>query len=283
MRKLLLLTLFIIVATLTAAAQNYTVYSFSRGVQVESGGKTVAASEGMTVKPNDFIIIPKGGAVSIHDKASGNIYTSTSAGKISVTKLKIEATRTADSKTSSMISGMGARLGGSGSSSGVRVYSEKGMVNRSLSVYDPDGDDFEMDPETLARYVASRILNVKNDSVPLHLAWGPSGEDGGLGFRLDNTLRYPVYFNVLRLKTTPAPEIEISSLGQPGGSYVVQPRQSIQREQFAPLPQDEKQIMIITPCQFDLDGVIERVNTIFRNGEDPVADESTPACVVFML
>ena len=264
----------------TAVAQNYTVYKFTKGVQVETGGKTVAPTEGMALKPNDMLIIPQGGSVSIHDKASGDIYNSVSTGRVSVTKLKIEAARSAGSRSSNIMAGVNSRFGGGGSGNG-RVYVEKGMVNRSLAVYDPDGDTIEMAPEVLAAYIASHLLQNRSDALPLELAYGEKG-DGGLYFRMENTLDYPVYFNVLKLSPSEAQQIEISPLGQPNGSYVLLPRQAIQREHLSALPEGERQVVILTPCQFELDTVIEHVNGFMQNPESNRQADDTAACVVFI-
>lgn len=262
---------------LPSAAQNYTVYSLTKGVQVESGGKTVAASEGMALKPSDMLIIPSGGTVAIHDKASGDIYTSVSTGRVSVTKLKIEATRSASNKAGNILTGVNARFGSSKGTSGGRVYVEKGMVNRSLAVYDPDGDNVEMNTATLSRYIAAQLAARVSDSLPVPVNYGPKG-DSGLFFRLENSLEYPVYFNVLRLRGN---EVEISPLGQPNGTYVVLPSQSLQREHLASLPADEAHIIVLTPCQYDLDAVIEEINSHLKSA-DPVVSEDAAACVLFL-
>lgn len=262
---------------LAGMAQNYTIYSATRGVEVETGGKTVAAKVGMPLKVNDILIIPKQGSVAVHDKNSGDIYTSVSTGRVSVTQMKIEATRTATSKAGNILSGVNARFGSRNGNSGARVYVEKGMVTRSLKVYDPDGDSVEMEPSMLARYIASRLAVHESDEMPVNIDFGPKGE-GGKYFRLENTSEYPVYFNVVRLKDN---EIEISALGQPNGTYVVLPGQAIQREHLSALPVDEAHIIVLTPCQYDLDTVISQINIHLGSG-NPVTADDTSACVLFM-
>lgn len=277
MKKILLMLTLLI--GLTLQAQTYSIYSHTKGVKVESGGKSVDATDGMPLKPNDMLVIPANGSVSVHDKNSGDIFTSVSTGKISVTKLKIEASRKAASKGESMLSGMKSRFGDGGAVGGSRVYKERGMVNRSLTAYDPEGDGIEMAPGILAAYIAGKVLNRKYDGVPLDLAYGEKG-DGGLFFNLHNTLDYPVYFNVLKIAAGEGNEVEISPLGQPNGTYVVLPRQAIRREHFDTLPVGETHVVVVTPCQFDLDAVIEQVNTLVRNPEAIEPAEEAAVCVV---
>lgn len=277
MKRMLFVLAVMAAGILSAAAQNYTIYSVTKGVKVETGGKTVAAEEGMALKPSDLFIIPAGGTVAIHDKTSGDIYTSVSTGKVSVTKLKIEATRSAANKAGNILSGVNARFGGPTGTSGGRVYVEKGMVNRSLTVYDPDGDNVEMEPATLARYIATQLLARNSDSMPVDVSFGATGDEG-LFFRLENSLEYPVYFNVLRMKDR---EVEISPLGQPSGTYVVLPRQALQREHLSGIPEGEAHVIVLTPCQYELDAVIEQVNYHLRSDE-PFTSEDTSACVLFL-
>ena len=265
---------------LVAGAQNYTLYSTTNGVKVISGNKTVNATKGQTLKPNDVFVIPNGGSVSIHDKKTGDIYTSQSSGQISVAKLKIEASKSARSKGRTLLSSMaGDRFGSSGGSTG-RIYMEKGMVNRSLAVYDPDGDSIAMQPRALAEYIVSRLMDNSGDEAPLELKYG-SNEGGGLFFSLENTLDYPVYFNVMALTQGPVGRsVQISPLGQPNGSYVVLPRQTLHREHLDSLPFSENHFIVITPCQYDLDGVIEEVNKALASGEEKQPEEEIAASVV---
>lgn len=256
-------------------AQDYTVHSVSKGVQVERRGQTEALTQGMGLSANDIVIVPNGGSVSILEKRTNDIYTSVSPGRQSVAGLKIGAKRSASSNVSTLISGASGRFMG-GTSSGT-VYKEKGMINRSLAVYDPDGDNVEMASGTLANYIASGILNRRSDGVPIPLKFG-ANEAGGLYFRIENTLDYPVYFNVLNVSRK---GVEISPLGQPNGTYVVLPKQSLQREHLASLAEEDTHIIILTPCQFDLDAVVEEANGILRKGvAEPTEDIS--ACIQFL-
>lgn len=274
--KLILLTI-IITFVLSASAQNYSIYSKSKGVQVVTGGNTLEAKEGMPLKPNDLLIIPQGGTVAILDKISNNIFTSVSNGRISVAKLKIEAQRSATNKVGTILANVNTRFGGSGSKGGNRVYVEKGMINRSLAVFDSEGDTVAMEPSLLARYIASQILANKSDKMPVEIRFGEIGNNG-LYFRLENTLEYPVYFNILRVNGS---DVEISPLGHPYGTYIVLPNQVFQREHLTPIPDGEFHIIILTPCQYDLDTVIDEVNVHLKSN-NPVITQDIGACLLFL-
>lgn len=264
-RFLLVLSLMMLSMTVSA---HYSIHSVSGEVKVESGGKTLPASKGMAVKAIDYIVIPKGGKVEIYNDLDKRVYTSITPGRTSVTKLMIAARGAASDNTGNVASRMslGRQKGGESKN----VYVEKGMVRRSLAVYDPDGDMMEMDAETLGRFVASRILgNLKatSDESPVDLTSGRL-ENGGLGFRLENTLQFPVYFNILRVSGGSRPTVEISQLGQPAGSYVVLPQQTLSRQHFPEIPEGETHMIVVTNCQYDVDKVIEEITKA-------MADESS--------
>ena len=278
----LITTLLCLLCCAAAWAQNLTIYTFSGAVKVKSISTTVNASKGLAVRPSDILIIPAGGSVSIHDKKSGDIYTSQSVGEITVAKLKFEASRSATSKSRTLLSSMSSNRFGNSATNAGRVYMEKGMVNRSLAIYDPDGDSIAMRPRVLAGYIAGRLLEEKSDDAPLALKFG-CNEGGGLFFNLENTLEYPVYFNVLVVShSAEGKEIQISPLGQPNGSYVVLPRQTMHREHLDSLPFSENHFIVITPCQYDLDGVIEEVNKCLAAKEDRRPAEEIAASVVML-
>lgn len=279
MIRRLIFTFIVAICSMMAGA-HYTLHSVSGDVKVESGGKTESAKPGMTVKPIDFIIIPKGGKVEILNDVDKRIYTSIMPGRFSVTKLMIDARGTASNNTANVASRMS--LGRKNGNDGKNVYVDKGMVRRSLAVYDPEGDMMEMDAVTLGQFIASRLLAGKYESdetSPVSLDKRRL-DDGGLAFRLENTLQFPVYFNIVRFMNGETPSVEISQLGQPAGSYVVLPQQSISLEHFPPVSADETHIIVMTNCQYDVDKVIEEIAKAFGNpGAIPVQSGDLPVYI----
>ncbi|MDE7180229.1 MAG: hypothetical protein K2N88_03415 [Muribaculaceae bacterium] len=265
MIRRLLLLLCLTIGALSVSA-HYTLHTVTGDVKVESGGKTMTATKGMTVKAIDYIIIPKGGKVEILNDLDKRIYTSITPGKTSVTRLMIDARGAASDNKANVASRMS--VGRKSPNDGKNVYVEKGMVRRSLAVYDPEGDMMEMDAETLGRFVASRLKTENaagDDSCPVALTSSHPGE-GGLGFRLENTLKFPIYFNVIKVKKGNSFEVEISQLGQPAGSYVVLPQQTLSREHFPTVAADESHFIVMTNCQYDVDKVIEEISKALSDG-----------------
>lgn len=274
--KLLILALAMTIQL--AVAQHLRLHSATDGVTVLSGGKKTAATPGMTLKPVDALLIPEGGWAEVLNTSDNRIYKSVRFGQISVTKLIIEARQSATSKIDNL--GSKLNLSKSTSASGKRIYKEQGVVNRSLCVYDPEAGAVEMDIESLARYVASRLSGDTVEPTPEGLALDISeAGDKGCSVRVANSGTTPVYFNILSFASEPRPRVEISSIGQPDGCYVLLASQTMAREQLTPLTND-RHFIVMTPCTFELDRLIEEVNRLLAEpGAEAGADDQLP---VFM-
>lgn len=267
-----LLTLILTICAFAVSAQHYTVHRSTQGVTAQCGGKTTAVTKGMSLKASDILNIPEGGSVEILNAIDKRIYRSIRSGSISVTKLLVEARHSATDNLGNLTDHV--RFGKSSSGSGKHVYQEKGMVNRSLGVYDPQGGNVEMDPATLAAIIADGIARPENDVFPEGLDVKTSANvPEGAWLSMVNSLDYPVYFNILTISGNPS-QVEISPLGQPGGTYVLLKSQSIARAQQTPLPADQKSILVVTPCQFELDTVIDEINRILAAGDKTCATQS---------
>ena len=259
-----LLSVLLMILSSVAASAHYTVHNVVGNVTVESGGKSSALTKGMTLKPTDQIVIPSGGKVEILNTVDKRIYSSIKTGKTSVRRLLIDARGVASDNSANVASRM--QLGRKEPKGDQKVYVEKGMVRRSLAVYDPEGDGMELDAATLGACLAGLIKEgklVSADESPVTLT-SERLRDGGLGFKVENTLSFPVYFNIIRLKGDGV--LEISPLGQPAGSYVLLPRQTMSREHFPAIRQEEKHLIIMANCQYDIDRVIEEAQKALQNG-----------------
>lgn len=275
MRKQIATILLIAIMAFTASA-HYSIHSLTAGVKVESGSKQSDATKGMELKATDVLIIPSGGAVEIYNELDKRIYQSTSTGRVSLTRLMMDARKMASDNRQNVTSHLRFAQKGSKVDDGRRVYVEKGMVRRSLTTYDPEGGNIEVDPRTLGRYLAYQIVNngsIGASAMPVVLTHGKI--DGhGLYFRVVNNIDFPVYFNILKVETDKdaVSNIEISSLGQPDGSYVLLPGQSITRENFDDLPEGEKQIIVMAHSRYDLDAVVEEMNQAISEKNISVED-----------
>lgn len=264
-----------------ASAQHYKIHSVTKGVTVRSGSKTVTATTGMTLTAADQLLIPKGGKVEILNQLDKRIYSSVQPGQISVTKLLIDARRSHDDKAGTI--GDKTRFMRQQASSGRRVYVEKGMVSRSLGIYDPDGKDIQMEPSEMARLIVRGIRESAFSTLPDSVSLDAETlEGGGACVRIGNSLFHPIYVNMLTLYTDDGTHVEISQLGQPGGSYVLLPSQSITREQTRTVDNGHGSLLVITPCQYDLDAVIGEINKQLSEPENGTAgsDEQLPVYIV---
>lgn len=260
MRKLFLIIVYLFACVLSINAR-YTVHSVTPGVLIENGGKQSKVQTGMVVKPSDHLIIPKGGKVEIYNDLDKRIYTSVSDGKMTLTRLMIDARSTASDNRGNVASRL--RFGKkSASSSNDRLYVEKGMVKRSLGIFDPEGEKISANPSLIARFIASRLSDSGDnlcDTMPI-AAEHSVPEEGGMEFSVRNTLDFPVYFNIVKIgKSNGNRAVRISEVGQPTGFYVLLPNQTIERGHFNTLAEDELHLMVMTHCQFDIDEMIEEL------------------------
>lgn len=263
MRKLLFLLLLLV--TLPVGA-HYSIHSVSNGVLIESAGKQSLAEKGASVKPSDHLIIPKGGKVEIYNDLDKRIYASVSDGKISVTRLMIDARSAASDNQGNVSSRLSFRK--SSGNSDQRLYVEKGMVKRSLGVYDPEGEKIVADPAVIARFIASRLLDSSDslcDTMPASTTHEKTAE-GGISFNVRNTFGFPVYFNIVKVNPKSGKRtVTISEVGQPTGIYVLLPDQTLGRGHYHPLAEDETHLMVMTHYQFDIDEMIEELEKAIKN------------------
>lgn len=126
------MTFVLLLAVNIVSAQRYTLHSATKGVTVSTGGKTVAAKVGMELKATDEFNIPEGGNAEVLNTMDNRIYRSVRPGKVTVTRLMIEARQSATDKLSTLSDKI--NVGRKGGDKRKRVYGEKGMVNRSVMV-----------------------------------------------------------------------------------------------------------------------------------------------------
>ena len=262
--------MFFSVATLMA---HYSIHSATPGVTVESTGKTFSAQKGLEVKANDYLNIPNGSVVEIYNDLDKKIYKSVSSGRMSVTKLMIEAKKEASDNSKNVSTRLSLTKSQGGSLAGAKIYEEKGMVRRSLAVFDPEADNLQVNSQTLgnilANYLRGKTSSAVNN-VDIDVTTGVD-DSNGVFFRVVNTLDFPVYFNVLKYSSQSEagmPKVEISPLGQPDGSYVLPSGQALTRESFNPLSPHDRNIIVATHVRYDLDEVVEATSKSLMDKPD---------------
>lgn len=276
MKKLLLAIL--LVFSLPVFAR-YTIHSVSGDVKLESAGKTVAVKTGMTINPSDQLVIPSGCKVEIYNDLDKKIYTSVEEGKLSVTRLMINARSVAADNSGNVASRM--RFGKKTDNNEHKLYVEKGMVKRSLGIFDPEGEKIVADPALIAKFIAARLYDDKDmlhDQLPVPTEHSVP-EEGGICFDVRNTIGFPVYFNIVKIvQKDDKKMVRISEVGQPTGIYVLLPDQTLARGHYYNIPDEELHLMVMTHCQYDVDEMIDELEKALRTtpSADMAADSSLP-------
>ncbi len=270
--------IFTLIALLLIAAAplraDYLVRDVSGQVQLARNDKIVAVVKNMTLAPSDMVMLGTGASLNILDTKDSKIYTAATPGLYSVSRLIYDARRKARSNASSVHGKL--RLTKDKAPEGV-VYVEKGKVTRALTVYDPEARNIQMDIDKLASrlYLLMRDSLGQTTSQPDATVLSQHLETGGLSFMVENTLSYPIYFNVFKINGADG-SVTISELGQPVGSYAILPTQFLAREQRAGLATDELHIMIMSDFFFDIDELLAGLNALIDKNEEITDTENIP-------
>lgn len=251
--KSLVILFLMAVAAVPACRAAYVVHSVRGNVLIVSSGSRVAAEAGMKVSPADNVVVPEGASIEILNDINNTIYSSTTSGEMSFTRLMLDAKALAADNSANINS----RLNFAGRTRGdknKRVYSETGMVKRSQSTFDPEASGISVDPGALARVIAGSIRK------------GECANDSTLGFTctleprpaftIENRLDSPVYFNVLLISEHSA---EISPLGLPSASFVLLPGQTLSRSQNQALGESGKHFIVATHYSYDVDALLDEL------------------------
>ncbi len=251
------LALMLCAAAMAAQAQ-YTLYNSVGKVSIERRGKPLEVSKGMKLSSQDVINIGNDGEVEILNSIDSRIYTSVKPGSYTVLRITIDAE--AHAKDNSLaFQGLGVKR----ENKKTEVFEDEGVVSRALVVYDPDNQNMEVDCRKMGVSLLRRLDSHSSavaDSTLLDLNVDALGD--GLSFEFYNKFDFPVYFNVLKIKDAEAGAIDISELGQPIGSYVVQPKQSLMRAQSTALPAGERHILVMTHHYFDIDKLLLNIEEL---------------------
>lgn len=274
MKKIITLIILLFSATLSGVAQ-YSLYDFYGNVTLHRGGKPVALEKGMKLNATDQFNISDNSGVEILNSMNSQIFKSTAKGNFTTTRIMIDAKDQATDNRAAIHDKI--RFGKSSTNGDDRVYVEKGLVRRSMETYDPEAENLQVDIKKLSVSVYNALKNPESlatATFPVNLLHAPVN-DSGLKFMLENTLSFPVYFNVLRILPEDK-KVEISELGQPTGNYVVLSDQSIVRSQSKGLKQGGKHVLIMTHCYFDIDELIENVESLMKDGTTIASDSHLP-------
>lgn len=271
----ILLTLTLILATTLSALATYTVHSFSGNVSVRHEGRIVNPEKGMKLASGDEFTIGQGAWVEIYNAATKEIYKSTGQGKFTVMNIMLGAKK----KSKNTVGAVNDRwtLAKKSDKSTTRLYTE-GLVKRSMTVYDPEAENMEVEPYQLALHIFNAFTNPSESgkhSFPTEVT-STRLDGNGLNFSVSNKLSHPIYMNLVKINETSLGSIELSELGQPAGCYVLLPGQTISRGQLEGLLPGESHLLILTYCRFDIDNLIDETNKLFLTPPTEEPDASLP-------
>lgn len=279
MKKILLITLSALFTVFPLMAK-YTIHSIKGDVKIERSGQLVPVTKGMEVSATDNLHIATGSKVEILNSVNSKIFSSTRSGEFNVTRIMIDAQIKARDHGANVGRNLQmTRLGKSKNSNPMWV--QKGKVTRTMEQYDPTADKIQTDPTHLAGWIVTTMTNGKKcaKDFPVKVSH-QSTAAGGLNFTLENSLDFPVYFNILKTTGDSINSIAISELGQPMGSYVVLPGQTISREQFSGIKPESRHLLILTPYYFDIDELLPKIREASSTPTRTFDDDETSA---FML
>lgn len=251
---------FLLLLTIGLGARaDYSVKSIDGYVRLLKHGQITTLSPGMKLDPNDQVKIHNGSTLKIFSSTDSKIYTLTTPGIEKVARLIFQARREARSNATAVNKQM--KLTRNADNEGV-VFVEKGKVTRSLAVYDPEGQNLQMDAGKLAESLLVHLRDsLGTASAAEEIALTRRIDPDGLSFMVENVLDHPIYFNVFKISSTDG-SVTISELGQPVGCYAILPTQFLAREQTTGLNSQELHLLLFTDFYFDIDEVLSKLNAL---------------------
>ncbi|MDE6436250.1 MAG: hypothetical protein K2K69_01925 [Muribaculaceae bacterium] len=270
MATLVLMLLALIGGTADAAAQ-YSIYSFAGDVTIKHAGKEMAAANDMKITAADRIIVGANSSVQILNARDSRLYACTTQGEHTLSGIMLDAESESNSSTlhRRMRMGKGEQQEGT-------MYVEKGKVTRALATFDPEAQGVQTDPEALARFIASTLAAGEYRPSDFPATFGNTS--GVFGFHFANTGNEPLYINIIKVDNSHPGEIDVSELGQPVGSYVILPGQTLARTQEKAPDSLQKHILIATHYYFSIDDLVEAL----RSAAATIQDGPVPIQPVFV-
>lgn len=246
-------------ATMFMYAQ-YSLHDFKGDVKVIQKNVKVPATKGMSLKAPDYIVIPQGAWVQIFTTMGSKIYKSTEHGTFKVTDIIFNAGR--DAKDHGRNINRGMALGGKRKKDNP-IYVDKGIVMRSLAVFDPDAQNLTVDPEIMAQVVINTMVNNTRDELPMPII--TEINDTTLSFNVANSLNFHIYFNILKIDESER-VASVSRLGLPIGTYVLPPNNTMTRTCIPDKTNGVHNIIVMTFFPYNTNDLIENLNRLLRTG-----------------
>lgn len=200
--KRILIAILAAIATIFAGANAsaaFQIYKVKGDVSVSSGKKTIKAERRAIVKPSDLLIIPAEGSVDILDTDSRRIYSSVETGKMTVKALMEKAeshasdiTRNINRKVIAAVADNADKKHGGYDAMGMAIHETDAIAFPPVAL--PEGMSYlsyllasAKDPDSTHQSYIS--LSKREIEGGFH--------DGAFHFVLHNSMRQPLYFNII--------------------------------------------------------------------------------------
>lgn len=259
---LLLIVAFIVCIDAYAELQ---IYKVKGDVTVKKGQKTVKAERRAEVAGSDILTIPAGGSIDILESGSRRIYSSTETGKMSVKTLMEKAeshasdiTRNINRKViSAVVENAGQRRSGY-DALGMAIHETDAIAQPPVIL--PEGTSYlsyllacAQDPDSIHQSYIS--LSKREIEEGYH--------DGAFNFVLHNSMRQPLYFNIL---TRDEDGIRLFFTQNP----VAAPKEDtlVEGYTFLPDPDRKAYVAIASDSDFTPDDVLKLLEAGYEPDED---------------
>lgn len=255
----------------------FVVHSAKGKIAVVRNGAEQAVNTGADCERNDMFKLGEGASISLLNKITNKIYSADGPGEMTVSHIVAHAMNRSKSHASNVVGAMNFGRNGTKSTT---VYEQNGMVRRSQAVLDPEAYSVNVEPEALAIAILNSIGNPAPTQAPLQVI---TGTDNGLSFKAKSTDESPVYFNIIKFRTSDGKPVsaDISELGQPVNAYILQPQQELMREQPEGSLPGELHLLVATPFGYDVDSLLDILEEQLESGiEIPAAD---PELLVYIF
>ncbi len=268
--RMSVITLLTVLALMLAQGASATlqIYKLKGDVTIKTKAKKFKAQRRATVAENDLLIIPAGGSVEILDSDSHRIYASIGTGSMTVKSLMQKAENHAANITRNINKKV------------IDAVAEN--ANDKKSGYDAIGmvihetDAIAYPPVTLPEGTSYLAYLLKNATDPdsthqsyitlkQHLVESDGdSEDGAFNFALHNSMRQPLYFNIIT--KSEGDEIQLYFPQNP----VAAPKSETVATEYTYLPDNNKRGYVVIAS--DVDFSVDDVKRLLEAGYDPDDD-----------
>ena len=262
----------VMVMTALMMRGQYIVQKVSGDVKVEKSGKLVAVSKSQRLQGGEYVVIGRGGSVSVYSPLHKQIYTSTSEGRKNVLKRVIEARNEALSKSRTLDKYTG-RVSEKGTSQ--RVYSRNGMTFRGV-------DSDPLDPQAVAYMLRNweKYVGREEDEVyQVKFDYQPEQDNADI-LKMVNEMDGGLFFNVFRVMPDGHVAVETYSSHDDYLNNYLSPKQEWGMTWRPALKDSSRRIVLMTLAPYAVDEVLQEL--LLPTSLDTVPD-SIPEAFIHAL